>query len=123
MAEEKVARLTGREVGEQIRRALRGEIEVRLVNPAWTWEAVFAGDVEFLFGDWRITIFNDCDSLDYVDNAIAPDGRIGTYADDFSSEFDTDGHELRAGTCPLMYTDQLNQDERRALLRLVKLAR
>jgi hypothetical protein len=122
MAEEKMARLTGRDVAEQIRRALRGEIEVHLVNPIWSWDAIFAGDVPFLFGDWRITFFNDCDSLDYVDEAVDSAGRHVTYADDFSADYDVNGHELRSGSDPLMYTTGLADDERVQLERLLKAA-
>ena len=34
------------------------------------WDDVFAGNVVFVIqpGDYYITIFNDCDSLDYVDS-------------------------------------------------------
>lgn len=49
------------------------------MNAEVTWNGVYAGDVEFSIGDWRITIFNDCCELDYCDSAIAPDGRQGDF--------------------------------------------
>ena len=46
-----------------------------------SWDDVFAGEVEFRFDEWEITLFNDCDGLDYVDAVKAPDGRIGDFDD------------------------------------------
>lgn len=69
--------LTAAEVADQLRRAIRGEVPITL-QPHWpTWDDVYAGNVEFVIGDWSVTIFNDCDELDYVDSATAPDGRTG----------------------------------------------
>lgn len=67
--------LTAADVAAQLMRAVRGEVPVRLVDPVQTWDYALAGNVNFMFGDWRFTIFNDCDSYDYVDSAAAPDGR------------------------------------------------
>jgi len=37
---------------------------------------VYAGNVPYTASNgWRITIFNDCNDLDYVERVIAPDGR------------------------------------------------
>lgn len=37
---------------------------------------IYAGDVPYTASNgWRITIFNDCNEWDYVDQVIAPDGR------------------------------------------------
>ncbi|MGH9560026.1 MAG: DUF7693 family protein, partial [Terracidiphilus sp.] len=44
-----------------------------------SWKEVYAGDVRFRIGEYTVTIFNDCDELDYVDSAIAPDGREGEF--------------------------------------------
>lgn len=67
--------LTALEVAEILRKGISGELPVRLGCSSRTWDGTFAGDVEFLFGDWHIVIFNDCDEVDYVDSATAPDGR------------------------------------------------
>lgn len=69
------------EVAAVLRDAAAGRCSVRLSNPQATWEAVFAGDIEFRIGDWLITIFNDCDEVDYVDNVVSPDGRSAEYYD------------------------------------------
>ncbi|CAI8751231.1 hypothetical protein EMIT0P218_150081 [Pseudomonas sp. IT-P218] len=28
---------------------------------------------------WRLTLFNDCDTLDYCEYCRSPDGRVGTF--------------------------------------------
>lgn len=73
--------LTAQEVADQLRKAIRGEIAFRLANPEWTWDRVYAGNCMFDVGDWRITIFNDCDECDYVAYAGAPDGRHARFED------------------------------------------
>lgn len=70
------------EVADIFRRALRGEIAVKLLGTD-AWLDVFCGDVEFMFDDWSIVIYNDVNELDYVDSAIAPDGRTVEYDDWF----------------------------------------
>jgi hypothetical protein len=39
----------------------------------------FAGDIVVVWHGWRIVIFNDCASWDYIDHLIAPDGRRWEY--------------------------------------------
>lgn len=72
------------EVAEVFRQALRGEIPVKLQSD-WSWDHGCSGNVEFMFGDWHITLFNDASELDYVDSVIAPDGRMAEYEDWFDS--------------------------------------
>lgn len=62
------------EIVECLRRLATGETTCRPVR--YTWDGVFAGDFTMKTSDgWTITIFNDCDSFDYVDSATSPDGR------------------------------------------------
>lgn len=68
------------EVEEILRRSLNGDVSVKLVGDM-NWRDVGSGNVEFAFGDWRITFFNDAGELDYVDHAIAPDGRSASFDD------------------------------------------
>jgi hypothetical protein len=93
------------EVAEQYRKALRGEVAIRLADPEW---GSFCGNVDFWFGDWRVTFFNDCDELDYTDSVTTLDGR--------RAEFDDwcDGYFIG---CPL---DLLNEDEYAALEQMVR---
>ena len=68
------------EVAEVFRQALRGEITVKVEGDK-SWSDVYCGDVEFMFGDWRIVVFNDCWEFDYVSRATAPDGRTVKFVD------------------------------------------
>lgn len=73
--------IPGAEIAEVLRKAIRGEITVRPMVQELTWEKTYCGNVQFLFGDWIITFFNDCDELDYIDFVISPDGRESEFAD------------------------------------------
>jgi hypothetical protein len=89
-------RLLAPEVAEQLRKAVNGEVEVKLFRPRksklkrveekldkvpqlQSWNEVYAGNVEFAIGDWRVIIFNDCNELDYIDSAFAPNRLKGTF--------------------------------------------
>lgn len=67
------------EIVSVLRQAIAGDLRVRCVGP--TWNEVYAGDVVFWFGDWRIEIFNDCDSFDYINAVEAPNGRKAVFED------------------------------------------
>ncbi|WP_175681159.1 DUF7693 family protein [Burkholderia cenocepacia] len=68
------------EVAQLLRKALNGDVSVKLIGDTY-WRDVGSGNIEFTFGDWRITFFNDAGELDYVDNAVAPDGRRASFDD------------------------------------------
>lgn len=103
--------INGKEVAEVIRKALRGEIAVRPVVKEVTWTKAWCGNVQFLFGDWLITIFNDCNHMDYIDFVIAPDGREAEYADWLNDNGDSTGDD------PM---DHLTPDELAAFETLLK---
>lgn len=69
--------LPGPEIAELFRKAIRREVKVFAVGQSW--REVYAGDVSFRIGEYLVVIFNDCDELDYVDSAVAPDGRAGDF--------------------------------------------
>lgn len=69
--------VTGPELVELFRKAIRREVKIVAVGPSW--KEVYAGDVRFRIGGYTVVIFNDCDELDYVDSATAPDGREGDF--------------------------------------------
>lgn len=98
------------EVAEQYRKALRGEVPVKLADPEWSWERSYCGNVDFWFGDWKVTLFNDCAELDYTDSVTTPDGRQSEFDDWCKGEF--------IG-CPL---NLLDEDEYAALEQLVEQA-
>ena len=88
--------VTGLEIAELFRKAIRREVKIVAVGESWNH--VYAGDVRFRVGDYTVVIFNDCNELDYVDSAIAPDGRVG----DFDSWWDTKTEPVKLLT-PLEY--------------------
>lgn len=67
------------EIVSLLRQAIAGDLRVKCVGP--TWNEVYAGDVWFWFGDWKIEVFNDCDSFDYINAVEAPDGRKAAFED------------------------------------------
>ncbi len=69
--------IPGEEIAELFRRAIRRE--VKIVAPGQSWNDVYAGNVTLRIGEYEVVIFNDCDELDYVDSATAPDGRRGDF--------------------------------------------
>jgi hypothetical protein len=75
-----MTKIEASEVIDLFRLALRGEIVVRLLG-RFSWSEIGSGTVEYMFGDYQITFFNDCMDLDYVDSATSPDGRTGVYED------------------------------------------
>ena len=71
--------ISGHEVCIVLRNAIAGQLVVDLVLPSATWDQVYCGIVPFRFGSWQISFYNDCDELDYCEEAIAPDGRSGAF--------------------------------------------
>jgi 2,3-bisphosphoglycerate-dependent phosphoglycerate mutase len=69
--------VSGEEIAELFRRAIRLELKIFAIGGQWN--EVYAGNVRFRMGEYQVVIFNDCDSLDYVDSVIAPDGRMGDF--------------------------------------------
>ena len=67
------------EIVALLREAIAGNLLVKPVGP--TWHEVYAGDVMFHVGDWKIEVFNDCDSFDYINSVEAPDGRRAVFED------------------------------------------
>lgn len=93
-----------------LREAIAGRISIRPVGP--TWNEVYAGDVAFWFGDWKIEIFNDCDSFDYINSVESPDGRRAVFEDWW------DGREI-----PICPENQLSNAEVGKLAELMEAAR
>ena len=69
--------IPGEEIAELLRQAIRREVRIAAI--AKSWQDVYAGDVTLRIGAYEVVIFNDCDELDYVDSATAPDGRHGDF--------------------------------------------
>jgi 2,3-bisphosphoglycerate-dependent phosphoglycerate mutase len=77
------AEIPGQEIAELFRKALRGEAKIFTVGAAWT--DIYASNVEVRIEGYKLVIFNDCNQVDYVDHAIAPDGRAADFDDWFFS--------------------------------------
>lgn len=67
------------EIIDVIKAHIDGDIPIIPVHSEWC--AVYCGDVPFRFGDYVIEFYNDCNELDYVETATAPDGRTAKYND------------------------------------------
>ena len=76
--------VTGPEIANLFRKAIRHEVKIEALGESW--KSVYAGDVRFRIGDYLVTIFNDCNELDYIDSATAPDGREGDFDAWWNSE-------------------------------------
>jgi hypothetical protein len=72
-----VGRIPGQEIAELFRRALRGEAKIFTEGSSWT--EIYASNVDVRIDGYELVIFNDCNQVDYVDSAIAPDGRCGDF--------------------------------------------
>ncbi|MCH4881058.1 hypothetical protein EQV97_27355 [Pseudomonas sp. TMW22090] len=43
-----------------------------------SWNEIYHGLMPVETGGWQLTLFNDCDTLDYCEYCRSPDGRVGT---------------------------------------------
>ncbi|WP_028204971.1 DUF7693 family protein [Paraburkholderia nodosa] len=89
--------ISAEEVAEVLRGAAHGTLQLTVVGERWS--DVYCGDVEVSVAGWAIVIFNDCSDVDYVDSAIAPDGRSVEYSDWFEAAgaFGADPIDLLSG--------------------------
>ncbi|WP_205191296.1 hypothetical protein [Burkholderia sp. LMG 13014] len=97
------------EVVSVLLKAIVGLVEVRLLSEK-SWRETWAGNVEYEIGLWRVTFFCDAGELDYVDSAVAPDGRTVEYEDWFDPE---DG----SGADPI---ELISVDGRQSLLSILE---
>jgi len=66
--------LTAREVCQVLRDAIFGR-RAMVRECAQTWGELYAGMFMADIGGWSLTIFNDCDELDYCGACVSTDGR------------------------------------------------
>ena len=68
------AALTAREVCHILREVT---FERRVIAKAGdqSWDEIHAGLFVVIVDGWRITIYNDCDVLDYCEACVCPEGR------------------------------------------------
>ena len=43
-----------------------------------SWNEIYHGLMPVEIDGWRLTLFNECDTLDYCEYGRSPDGRVGT---------------------------------------------
>jgi hypothetical protein len=60
-----------------------------------SWNEIYHGLMPVEIDGWVLTLFNDCDTLDYCGDCRTPDGRVGTVED--WQRYGTDPVELLSG--------------------------
>lgn len=83
--------LDARQVCQLLKDVALGIREIRNASET-TWSQTYCGNAHFYIDGWKITLYNDCGELDYCDECISPDGRVGTY--ETWSRFGTDPVQL-----------------------------
>lgn len=53
-----------------------------------SWDEIYAGHFQINIDGWEISIYNDCDQLDYCEQCVSPDGRHWSF--DSGDRFGTD---------------------------------
>lgn len=66
--------LTARDVCQVLREVTFGRREMSKVG-AQSWDEVYACHFVVDVDGWLITLYNDCDTLDYCEECLSPDGR------------------------------------------------
>lgn len=79
--------LTAREVCQVLRDAIFGRRAMVRVC-VQTWDELYAGMFMIDVEGWSITIFNDCDELDYCEACVSSDGRRWSF--DSGDRYGTD---------------------------------
>lgn len=85
--DESTPALTARDVSQVLREVTLGlRAMVKVGNQ--TWDEVYACHFVVAVEGWRITLYNDCDTLDYCEECVSPDGRRWSF--DSGDRFGTD---------------------------------
>ncbi|WP_446532587.1 DUF7693 family protein [Pseudomonas canadensis] len=53
-----------------------------------SWDEIYAGHFQINVDGWEISIYNDCDQLDYCEQGLSPEGRRWSF--DSGNRFGTD---------------------------------
>jgi len=81
------AELSAREVSQVLREAIFGRCVMSKVGHE-SWDEVYAGHFHVSIKGWRISLYNDCDQLDYCEQGVSPDGQRWSF--DSGDRFGTD---------------------------------
>lgn len=69
--------LTAREVYQVLAEVALGK-RIMMRISIQSWNQIYHGLMPIEIEGWRLTLFNDCDTLDYCEYCRSPDGRVGT---------------------------------------------
>jgi hypothetical protein len=69
--------LTAREVYQVLRDVALGK-RIMMRSSIQSWNEIYHGLMPVEIDGWQLTLFNDCDTLDYCEYCRSPDGRVGT---------------------------------------------
>ncbi|WP_331695801.1 hypothetical protein VY732_14595 [Pseudomonas sp. ZY71] len=83
--------LTAREAYPVLRDIALGISTMRRLGTQ-SWAEIYCGQMTVETDGWVITLYNDCDTLDYCDSCYNPDGRA--YIFDSMQHYGTDPIEL-----------------------------
>lgn len=70
--------LTAREVCQILTDVALGK-RIMMRRSSQSWVEIYHGLIPVEIDGWVLTLFNDCDTLDYCDYCRSPDGRVGTF--------------------------------------------
>ena len=69
-----LAALTATEVSQVLREVTLGQRAMVRVG-IQTWDEVYACHFVVVIEGWRVTLYNDCDELDYCEQCVSPEGK------------------------------------------------
>jgi hypothetical protein len=69
--------LTALEVCQVLTDVALGE-RIMIRSSIQSWSEIYHGLMLVEIDGWQLTLFNDCDTLDYCEYCRSPDGRVGT---------------------------------------------
>ncbi|MGX9764498.1 hypothetical protein [Pseudomonas fluorescens] len=86
-SENTAAELSAREVSQVLREVIFGRSVMSKVGQQ-SWAHVYSGHFQVDVDGWRMSIYNDCDQLDYCEQCVSPVGRQWSF--DSGDRFGTD---------------------------------
>ncbi|PMQ11551.1 putative phosphoserine phosphatase 2 [Pseudomonas sp. AD21] len=86
-SENTAAELSAREVSQVLREAIFGRSVMSKVGHE-SWDEIYSGHFQINVDDWQMSIYNDCDQLDYCEECVSPAGRRWSF--DAGVRFGTD---------------------------------
>ena len=91
IGESTAVELSAREVCQVLREVTFERRTMTKVSQA-SWDEIYAGHFVVSVEGWRISIYNDCDTLDHCEDCVSPEGRRWSF--DAGDRFGTDPIEL-----------------------------